>query len=76
MIGLEENENLPGEKISLSVPQLSEEENQSQHMPRHLRCDACLAVVHQVIFSTLPTYLLWFKKNNNNNWKIVVINKP
>ncbi|XP_035204578.1 marginal zone B- and B1-cell-specific protein-like [Stegodyphus dumicola] len=38
----------PGEKMSLSVPKLSEEETESNHMPNHLKCDACLAVAYQI----------------------------
>lgn len=39
---------LPGDKISLSVPKLSEEEMNSNHMPDHLKCDACLGVSYQI----------------------------
>ncbi|GFU26981.1 marginal zone B- and B1-cell-specific protein [Nephila pilipes] len=38
----------PGKKISLPIPQLSDEETESNHMPHHLKCDACLAVAYQI----------------------------
>ncbi|KAG8183137.1 hypothetical protein JTE90_024438 [Oedothorax gibbosus] len=35
-------------KISLSVPKLSEEEIESNHIPYHMKCDACMAVAYQI----------------------------
>lgn len=43
------------EKISLSVPKLSEEEIESNHIPHHMKCDACLAVAYQVIIFFIST---------------------
>uniref|UniRef100_A0A8C4R9Z6 Marginal zone B and B1 cell specific protein n=2 Tax=Eptatretus burgeri TaxID=7764 RepID=A0A8C4R9Z6_EPTBU len=34
--------------ISLSTPELNDEEGHSQHMPTHLRCDACRAIAYQM----------------------------
>lgn len=38
--------------LTATAPQLDDEEKYSAHMPAHLRCDACRAVVYQV--STYP----------------------
>ncbi|PRD28271.1 UNVERIFIED_CONTAM: Mzb1 [Trichonephila clavipes] len=38
----------PGKKISLPIPQLSDEETESNHMPNHLKCDACHVIAYQV----------------------------
>uniref|UniRef100_UPI00358FBB09 marginal zone B- and B1-cell-specific protein-like isoform X2 n=1 Tax=Myxine glutinosa TaxID=7769 RepID=UPI00358FBB09 len=35
-------------KFSLSSPELNDEEGHSQHMPAHLRCDACRAIAYQM----------------------------
>lgn len=40
--------------LSATAPQLDDEEKYSAHMPAHLRCDACRAVVYQVS-SPAPT---------------------
>ena len=37
------------EKMSFSSPNLTPEEMHSSHMPENLKCDACSAVVYQVI---------------------------
>ncbi|XP_022252948.1 marginal zone B- and B1-cell-specific protein-like [Limulus polyphemus] len=34
--------------MKFSVPQLSEEEQESAHLPNYLKCDACLAVAYQL----------------------------
>jgi hypothetical protein len=38
--------------ISFQTPTLNDEEAHSIHMPSHLKCDACTAVVYQVNFAT------------------------
>ncbi|GIY26310.1 hypothetical protein CEXT_187031 [Caerostris extrusa] len=35
-------------KISMSVPTLTEEEIDSNHMPFHMKCDACRAISFQI----------------------------
>ena len=37
-----------GEKMTFSMPKMTEEEQHSQHMPQNLKCDACTAVAFQV----------------------------
>lgn len=39
--------------LTATAPQLDDEEKYSAHMPAHLRCDACRAVVYQVSTSPL-----------------------
>jgi len=34
--------------ISFKTPDLNDEEAHSVHMPEHLKCDACTAIVYQV----------------------------
>lgn len=48
VIGSSVKSSIPGDKISLSVPKLSEEEMNSNHMPDHLKCDGCLGVSYQI----------------------------
>ena len=37
-----------GGTISFQTPTLNDEESHSMHMPPHLKCDGCIAVVYQV----------------------------
>eukprot|EP00112_Aurelia_sp_Birch-Aquarium-sp1_P022011 Seg607.5 transcript_id=Seg607.5/GoldUCD/mRNA.D3Y31 product="Marginal zone B- and B1-cell-specific protein" protein_id=Seg607.5/GoldUCD/D3Y31 len=37
-----------GEKMTFSMPKMTEEEQHSQHMPQNLKCDACTAVAFQM----------------------------
>ncbi|XP_078731625.1 marginal zone B- and B1-cell-specific protein [Lampetra fluviatilis] len=37
-----------GGRMSFQTPELSDEEGHSQHMPQHLRCDACRAIAYQM----------------------------
>ncbi|XP_032825300.2 LOW QUALITY PROTEIN: marginal zone B- and B1-cell-specific protein [Petromyzon marinus] len=37
-----------GGTLSFQTPELSDEEGHSQHMPQHLRCDACRAIAYQM----------------------------
>ncbi|KAF8771954.1 Marginal zone B- and B1-cell-specific protein like [Argiope bruennichi] len=46
--GAEGNDVPKGEKISLSIPSLTEEEINSNHMPFHMKCDACKAISFQI----------------------------
>ncbi|GBM66265.1 Marginal zone B- and B1-cell-specific protein [Araneus ventricosus] len=47
-IGAAESDVPKGKKISLTVPKLTEEEINSNHMPFHMRCDACRAISFQI----------------------------
>ena len=37
-----------GEKISFKMPDMTDEEQHSEHIPFNLKCDACVAVAFQV----------------------------
>ena len=37
-----------GEKLTFSMPKMTDEEQHSQHVPYNLKCDACTAVAYQV----------------------------
>ena len=38
-----------GEKMTFSMPAMTDEEQHSQHVPYNLKCDACTAVAYQVL---------------------------
>ena len=37
-----------GEKLSFKMPDMTDEEQHSEHVPYNLKCDACMAVAYQV----------------------------
>ena len=37
-----------GEKLSFKMPDMTAEEQHSEHVPFNLKCDACMAVAFQV----------------------------
>lgn len=41
--------------INFQTPTLNDEEAHSKHMPSHLKCDACTAIVYQVYNFILTT---------------------
>ena len=40
-----------GEKLSFKMPDMTDEEQHSEHVPYNLKCDACMAVVYQVFIN-------------------------
>ena len=44
-----------GQKMTFTMPKMSEEEQHSMHLPSNMLCDACTAVAYQVSGSWLKS---------------------